>query len=105
MSLSPTCPWHQRYTVGAFSADSVVRLLDDSVASLISPFHSLTLKRLVRLRWGCTLDITTGIADDEAKFAGAVLAKIAQRGFPAPCSLDLERFLLKKSVPSRSDQI
>jgi len=97
MSLSPTCPWHQRYIVGAFSADSVVRLLDDSVASLLSPFHSLTLKRLVRLRWGCTLDITTGIADDEAKFAGAVLAKIAQRGFPAPCSLDLERFLLKKA--------
>jgi len=71
--------------------------LDDSVANLLSPFHSSVLKRLVRLRWGCTLDITTSTADDEARFAGAVLAKIAQRGFPAPCSLDLERFLLKQA--------
>jgi hypothetical protein len=39
----------------------------------------------------------TGISDGEAKFAGAVLAKIAQRGFPAPCSLDLERFLLEQA--------
>jgi len=97
MSLSPTCPWHQPYAVGAFAADSAVRLLDDSVANLLSPFHSLMLKRLARLRWGCTLDITTGIADEEAKFVGAVLAKIAQRGFPAPCSLDLERFLLDQA--------
>jgi hypothetical protein len=97
MAVSQTCPWHSRYTVGAFAADSIVRLLDDSVANLLSPFHSSVLKRLVRLRWGCTLDITTSTADDEARFAGAVLAKIAQRGFPAPCSLDLERFLLKQA--------
>lgn len=97
MLSSQTCPWHQRYTVGAFAADSVTRLLDNSVANLLSPFHSPVLKQLVRLRWGCTLNITGVAEDEEAKFAGAVLAKIAQRGFPAPCSLDLERFLLKRA--------
>jgi hypothetical protein len=96
MSLSQTCPWHQQYAVGAFATDSVVRFLDGSVANLLSPFHSPMLKQLVRLRWGCTLNVT-GISDGEAKFAGAVLAKIAQRGFPAPCSLDLERFLLEQA--------
>ncbi len=91
-----SCPWHHRYAVGAFAADSVVRLLDNSLANLLSTFHSFILKRLIRLRWGFTLDVT-GVADEDAKFAGAVLAKIAQRGFPAPCSLDLERFLLKQA--------
>ena len=95
MMLSQFCPWYKRYTVGAFAADIVVHLLDDSVANLQHRFHSPILKRLVRLRWGCTLDLDiTGTADEEAKFAGAVLAKIAQRGFPAPCSLNLERFLV-----------
>jgi superfamily II DNA helicase RecQ len=74
----------------------MVRLLDAPVSNLLSPFHSPLLKRLVRLRRGFTLDIT-GIADNDAQFAGAVLAKIAQRGFPAPCSAALERFLLRQA--------
>lgn len=93
---SKSCPWHHRYAVGAFAADSVVRLLDKSVSKLLAPFHSPLLKRLVRLRRGFTLDIT-GIADSDAQFAGAVLAKLAQRGFPAPCSIELERFLLQQA--------
>lgn len=96
-SKSDSCPpWHKRYTVGAFTAESVVRLLDYSVEGYLSPFNSPLLKQLVRLRWGCTLDVS-GSGDEDARFAGAVLAKIAQRGFPAPCSLNLERFLLKQA--------
>ncbi len=90
------CPWHCRYAVGAFAADSVVRLLDPSVSNLLAPFHSPLLKRLVRLRRGFTLDIA-GASDSDAQFAGAVLSKIAQRGFPAPCSVHLERFLLRQA--------
>lgn len=96
MKITKSSPWNHRYAVGAFAADSVIRLLDESVSNLLSPFHSPLLKRLVRLRRGFTLDIT-GIADNDAQFAGAVLAKIAQRGFPAPCSIDLERFLLQQA--------
>lgn len=90
------CPWHRPYSVAAFAADSVVRLLDRTVATTLSPFNSLLLKQLIRVRRGFTLDIF-GISDEEACFAGAVLAKIAQRGFPAPCSLDLERKLLQEA--------
>ncbi|MEM1913681.1 MAG: RecQ family ATP-dependent DNA helicase [Thermofilaceae archaeon] len=93
---SKACPWHQQYAVAGFAADSVVRLLDESVADTVAPFRSPLLKRLVRLRRGFTLDVA-GVADPEARFAGAVLAKIAQRGFPAPCSLVLERFLLEQA--------
>lgn len=94
--LSKACPWHHRYAVGAFAADSVVRLLDPSVSNLLAPFHSPLLKQLVRLRRGFILE-ATGVADSDAQFAGAVLAKIAQRGFPAPCSVALEEFLLKQA--------
>lgn len=90
------CPWHHQYSVGAFAADGVVRLLDDSVRDVVAPFYSPKLKRLVRLRRGFTLR-TEGLAGDEATFAGAVLAKIAQRGFPAPCSLRVERFVLQQA--------
>lgn len=98
--LSKTCPWHRRYAVGAFATDSIVRLLDASVSNSLAPFHSPLLKRLVRLRRGFTLDIM-GIADSDAQFAGAVLAKIAQRGFPAPCSVALEKFLLQQAQKAR----
>jgi hypothetical protein len=94
--LKVVCPQHHQYSVGAYAADSVVRLLDESVADWLAPFHSQHLKRLVRIRRGFTLNIS-GLADEEARFAGAVLAKIAQRGFPTPCSLELERFLLKQA--------
>ncbi len=97
LSSNRSCPWHRSYAVGAFAADSVVRFLDHSVADCLSPFNSPLLKQLVRLRWGCTLDVK-GIADEEARFVGAVMAKIAQRGFPAPCSTNLERFLLEQAA-------
>lgn len=94
--ISKACPWHHRYTVGSFVADSVVRLLDKSASNLLAPFHSPMLKQLVRLRRAFTLDITN-VSDDDGQFIGAVLAKIAQRGFPAPCSIELERFLLQQA--------
>lgn len=94
--MNTLAPWHKRYSVGAFAADSIVRLLDNSVETAIAPFSSNLLKQLVRLRWGFTFDIPPiSSSNEEAKFAGAVLSKIAQRGFPAPCSIDLERNLLK----------
>ncbi len=91
-----SCPWHHRYSVGAYAAESVVRLLVPSVADFTATFQSMLAKKLARLRRAFTLDII-GLADDQSRFAGAVLAKIAQRGFPAPCSTDLERFLLKQA--------
>lgn len=93
-NLNRACPWYYNYTVGAFAADSIVRVLDESVSALPSPFGSSIIKRLVRLRRGFTFEVT-GIAGEDARFLGAVLAKIAQRGFPAPCSLKLERFILQ----------
>lgn len=97
-SLGERCLWHQPYTIGAFASDSVVRFLDDSVSHFLAPFHSGLLKRLVRLRRGFVLNASgrTGVSE-EARFAGVVLAKLAQRGFPAPCNLELERFLLTQA--------
>lgn len=57
------CPWHRPYSVAAFAADSVVRLLDRTVATTLSPFNSLLLKQLIRVRRGFTLDIF-GISDE-----------------------------------------
>jgi len=94
--VNKACPWHRGYSVGGFVLDSVVRLVDDSVSTLIAPFGSSLMKRLIRLRRSFTLEISE-IADEESRFAGAVLAKIAQRGFPAPCSLRLERLLLDQA--------
>ncbi len=98
VGLNIACPWGHRYAVGAYVADSVERLLDVSVANLLSPFGSRLLKQLIRLRWAFTLDLDLiGVTTEDARFAGAVLAKIAQRGFPAPCSVLLERFLLQQA--------
>jgi len=88
--------WQKQCTVAAFSTESAIRILDPASSKASSPFGSSVAKKLVRLRWAFTLDVA-GLADEEAKFAGAVLAKIAQRGFPAPCSLDLERYLLNNA--------
>lgn len=96
-SLRKDCPWHQPYTIGAFAADSIARLLDDKVRGLLAPFCSDQLQHLIRLRRGVTLDFSGVEVSEEARFAGAVLAKLAQRGFPAPCSLELERFLLTQA--------
>lgn len=95
MPTQQSGPWHKRYAVASFAADSVGRLIDEHSADVLSPFGSHVLKQLVRLRRGFTIDVTGTSTDEDARFAGAVLAKIAQRGFPAPCSVKLERFLLE----------
>jgi len=91
-------PWHHQYAVAAFGAEFVARIIDPSLADQLAVFNSPLLKSLVRLRRAFTLEISAvGTSSEDARFAGAVLAKIAQRGFPAPCSLTLERLLLKQA--------
>ena len=91
-------PYYQSYSVGGFVAESLVRLLDETTTNLIAPFNSLLLKRLIKLRRGFTLNLRNlkeeEPINEEAKFIGGILTKLAQRGFPAPCSLSLENFLL-----------
>lgn len=91
-------PWHRRYSVGAFVADSCIRMIDPSTREAIAPFYSRLTKQLVRLRWGFTFEINDAASKSEdARFVGSVLCKIAQRGFPAPCSRSIELFLLEKA--------
>lgn len=90
-------PWHKPYSVAAFAAEAVVRLLDPTVALSLSPYGSQAAKALYRRRRAFTAPWGQAAAREEMCFAGAVLAKIAQRGFPAPCSLQLERELLRQA--------
>lgn len=102
--LNPrSAPWFVPFSVAAFSADSVVRLIDPGVSRAVSPFSSQIAHTLARFCSGFTLprwdtqDAMAQVANDEARFLGALLTKIALRGLPAPCSLELEKFILKQA--------
>jgi RecQ family ATP-dependent DNA helicase len=93
---SSGCPWLQGYTAAAFAAEAVARLLDSRLG-----FSSPALRPLFRARAGCALALE-GAADrqghsSEGKLLGAVLSKLAHRGMPAPCSLAVERHVLKQA--------
>ena len=93
-------PWHGRYLVAGFAADGVVRALASSPGHPGRPlFDSPLVRRLVRWRRGITAPPSRMFQDttDDARFAGAVLTKLAQRGAPAPCSLRLERWLWEQA--------
>ncbi len=94
------CPWFHRTASAAFAAESVMRLLDPD--QLVTPFASRKLETMFRFRGGMTLDIVAAKeeADEftrESRLLGALVHKYATRGRPAPCSIELERFILQQA--------
>src|SRR5438045_2971838 len=90
------CPWLQDYSVAAWAGEAVVRLFDPALA-----FASPKVRRLFAARAGFSLRLPLPgqtQAPDEARFLAALLAKLAQRGLPAPCSLAIERRVLEQAA-------
>lgn len=87
------------FSAAAFAADSVIRLIDPEVSPNIAVFGSVIARRLARLCAGFTMPERSASkeVDEEARFLGVVLSKLAYRGLPCPCSFELEKFLLKQA--------
>ncbi|NLA37883.1 MAG: RecQ family ATP-dependent DNA helicase [Methanomicrobiales archaeon] len=73
-------------------ADSVAQILAEPPA-----FASPDVRRYAHYRSGFTLRKPVRDRSGEHKEIGPVLGKIAQRGIPAPCSLQVERYILKEA--------
>lgn len=90
------CPWMERYTAVAFAAEAVVRLFVGR-----SGFASPEIRQGFRARAGCTLALgdlaDARMVTEDGKFLGALLAKLAHRGTPAPSSLVVERHILHEA--------
>lgn len=86
------CPWLGSYSVAAYMADGVARLLAEPPA-----FASPDMRRYAHYRGGFTLRKPEYGRLREHDIIGPVLGKVAQRGIPAPCSLLVERYILKEA--------
>ncbi len=89
------CPWLQRYSSATFAADAIVRLLAGP-----SAFASPVVRRLYRHCAGFALRVAEpGVvhqgSPENGRFVGALLGKLSHRGIPAPCSLNVERHILR----------
>ncbi|MCM8749207.1 RecQ family ATP-dependent DNA helicase [Thermomicrobiaceae bacterium CFH 74404] len=98
--MAAAAPWKASYIAAAYAADGVVRVIDDRRESdELFVFHSPLMRRLIGVRRGVTFPGSRERATaEEVRFAGAVLTKIGQRGYPAPCSLRLERWLWERAA-------
>jgi len=91
-----SCPWHQTLDKAAYAAQALVAFLD-AKQGFASPF----VQTIFQYRSGFAFKLPAApfihqpLEPPKVNWLSAVLAKIAQRGLPAPCSLNLERHLLK----------
>lgn len=90
------CPW-------SFSTYSSAGFCTDFIASNIDPsqkFASEILQSLTKHNSGFSLinlpEPSSDLTSDLTTFS-AILAKIAYRGWPAPCSLKVERYILNQA--------
>ncbi|PKL62722.1 MAG: hypothetical protein CVV31_04435 [Methanomicrobiales archaeon HGW-Methanomicrobiales-2] len=86
------CPWLGSYSAAAYMAESVTRLLAEPPA-----FASPEVRQYAHYRSGFTLQKPKCLGSVKHETFGSVLGKIAQRGIPAPCSLQVERYVLKEA--------
>jgi len=92
------CPWFHRYSAAAYAPSVVATLLAGA-----DGFASPALGRLYARRAGFAFRMAdtlkpTPIDERDARLLSALLAKLAQRGVPAPCSLSVERHVLAKAA-------
>jgi superfamily II DNA helicase RecQ len=92
------CPWFHRYSAAAYAPSAVATLLAGADA-----FAAPALCRMYARRAGFAFRIADAVVpsrldERDARLLSALLAKLAQRGVPAPCSLSLERHVLAKAA-------
>ncbi|MDD1703168.1 MAG: RecQ family ATP-dependent DNA helicase [Methanoregula sp.] len=98
------CPWFHQYSNAAFASSVMVGLLDN-----LSLFSSSHLKRIFLIRSAFAFEYSkdtprNSLGSYEGKLISALLLKYAQRGAPAPCSLLVERHILKNAADARALQ-
>jgi hypothetical protein len=91
-------PWFHRYSAAAYAPSVVATLLAGA-----DGFASNSLGRLYARRAGYAFRLAdtlkpTLLTDRDARLLSALLAKLAQRGLPALCSLSVERHVLAKGA-------
>ncbi|MFZ2473378.1 MAG: DEAD/DEAH box helicase [Methanothrix sp.] len=82
------------YARATYASEAVVQLMNRE------GFASEDVRRMFQDRSGFiwrSHRSERGPSDEENKFVGAVLDKLARRGDPAPCSLRVESYVLKKA--------
>jgi hypothetical protein len=87
----PVSSYQESYERACYASEAVVHLLSKE------GFASMEVGRLFQERSNFLLRLSRskeGSSTDDNMFMGAVMAKLAQRGTPAPCSLMVERYVL-----------
>ncbi len=90
----PVSSYQESYERACYASEAVVHLLSKE------GFASMEVGRLFQERSSFLLRLPRskeGSSTDDNMFMGAVMAKLAQRGTPAPCSLMVERYILRKA--------
>lgn len=92
------CPWFQRFSTASFAADCVARYIGNKLG-----FASPDFERCHVGRSGFTLPFSTQTIPDlspseDKRLIGALLNKIAHRGRPTRCSVEVERAALQAAA-------
>jgi|GEM_PF-3410733 len=90
----PVSSYQENYERACYASEAVVHLLSKE------GFASMEIGRLFQERSSFLLRLPRskeGSSTNDNMFMGAVMAKLAQRGTPAPCSLMVERYILQKA--------
>ncbi|MEN6395617.1 MAG: RecQ family ATP-dependent DNA helicase [Methanoregula sp.] len=90
------CPWFNKpYSCAAYASAAILEIIAERPV-----FASLPVQKLFHYRSGCIINSESELKqslDEDDQIIGAILGKIAQRGIPAPCSLNVERHVLKNA--------
>lgn len=90
------CPWFEpSYSCAAYAAEGILTCLVETPV-----FASPYIQQLFHYRGGFALYSPPGISrslDEHNSLIGAIIGKIAQRGIPAPSSLNVERYVLQNA--------
>jgi len=86
------------YSCAAYAAEGILTCLVNKPV-----FASPYIQQLFHYRGGFTLHLPPGISRSQQEhdlLISAIIGKIAQRGIPAPCSLNVERYVLQEAEKS-----
>jgi len=83
------------YSCAAYAAEGILTCLVNKPV-----FASPYIQQLFHYRGGFTLHLPPGMSRSQQEhdlLISAIIGKIAQRGIPAPCSLNIERYVLQEA--------
>lgn len=92
------CPWFRRFSAASFAADCVARCIGGELR-----FGSPRLRLFYAGRSGFTLPFAPQTIlelspSDDGRLVGALLNKVAHRGRPTRCSIEVERAALRAAA-------